>query len=415
MTTSEIGFSPRRGCILQPKVMAQPLPWANSVTYPTTHNRVASKGGTDATVIVSRISAFGFLDQTSSAVFARCDLASGNARLFGRRCENVGMPAADRWRRRRSRSFALSNVPQHHASRPGEGTQTRFQHLDQTTRSRFFRIRVAKRIRRIFGQPVSVRPHHRLHRQSGTASSKANVSRRIPGVSPQTRFGMGRTIRLGLRPRPAYSPVLHQAVSHQAQDTTPLGLRRLTACCPGVAAKPQHRAEGSNPLGIPNHLRFALPQRGNVLQPRVAAQPLPWENVVIHPINPNGVVFGSAVHPTGDTTPLGLAFSYRTFPGVADKPQRRAEGSNPVGIPNRQRFALPQRSKVTQDNGVIHSALPQRGNVPQPRVAALPLPWVCGITHSTNPNGVVSRIASESIVKAEQPASIVRAEMEGGK
>lgn len=143
-------------------------------------------------------------------------------------------------------------------------------------------------------------------------------------------------------PRPAYS-----SGSHQAQDTTPLGLRRLTVHCPGVAAKPQHQAEDRNPGGIPN------PIRGG-------------------------------------------------FPGVAAKPQHRAEGWNPGGIPNRQRFALPQR-----------------GNVLQPRVAAQPLlPWDRRNAiprRSTNPNGVVSRIASESIIKAKQLANIVRAEMEGGK
>ena len=140
----------------------------------------------------------------------------------------------------------------------------------------------------------------------------------------------------------------------------------------------------------------------------------------------------SVWRPVKDTTPLGLSFSHRLFPGVTAKPQRRAEGSNPVGIPNRQRFALPkrgkvsqdngvihsalpQRSKVSQDNGVIHSALPQRGNVPQPRVAALPLPWVYAVTHSTNPNGVVYRIASGSIVKAKQRDRVVQAEMEDRK
>ena len=340
MTKSVVTVLPQRGFILQPRVAALLQPWGNGVTYPANPNgvaypimdttptglsplfhafpRVAAKpqpwaviskasnpngvasiGGTDATVIVVRIFAFGFFDQTSPAVFARCDITSGNARLFGRRCENVGMSAADCGRRRRSCSPALSNVPHRHASGFGEGTQARIQHLDQTTRSPFFRIRLAKRIRRVFGQYVRVRPHHRLHRQSGTTSPKTNVSRRIPGVPPQTSFGMGRTIRLGVMPRLACSAVVHQAVSHQAQDTTPLGLRRLTARCPGVAAKRQRRAEGWNPLGIPNRQRFALPQRGNVLQPRVAAQPLPWEKntAVPHSNNPNGVVSRIASEP----------------------------------------------------------------------------------------------------------------------
>ena len=106
----------------------------------------------------------------------------------------------------------------------------------------------------------------------------------------------------------------------------------------------------------------------------------------------------SVWRPVKDTTPLGLSFSHRPFPSVAAKPQRRAEGWNPLGIQNRLRFALPQR-----------------GNVPQPKVAARPQPWVCAITHSTNPNGVVFRIASESIIKAKQRDRVVRAKMEAGK
>ena len=224
--------------------------------------------------------------------------------------------------------------------------------------------------------------------------------------------------------------------------------------------------------GMTQRLPSALPQRGCILQPRVAAPPLPWVCGVIHPTNPDGVAYTLVIHPTVDTTPLGLAGMYGRFPRVAGNPQPWAGGWNPVGIPDDLRTkakpigipddlrtkanpvgipddlrtktkpigipgdlrakanpigvaVYPLQSKLpgeltrmTQCLGMsqhLPSALPQRGNVPQPRVAAEPLPWGNGVTHSTNPNGVVSLAASDPIVTAKQLASIVRAEMEGGR
>src|SRR5689334_21161999 len=75
-----------------------------------------------------------------------------------------------------------------------------------------------------------------------------------------------------------------------------------------------------------------LPQRGYVLQPRVAVLPLPWVcGTINHLINPNGVV--SVVGAEADATPLGLAGMYGRFPRVAGNPQPWAGGWNPVGIP----------------------------------------------------------------------------------
>lgn len=85
---------------------------------------------------------------------------------------------------------------------------------------------------------------------------------------------------------------------------------------------------------MPQHLASALPQRGNVLQPRVAAEPLPWVyGVINYPINPNGVVYACTRRPVKDTTPLGLIGLHGRFPSVATKPQRWAGRWNPVGIP----------------------------------------------------------------------------------
>lgn len=262
MTKSVIAVLPQRGCILQPRVAVPSQPWVNDVRYPNNPNGVASTGRTDATVIVLRLFAFGLFNQASSAVSARSNSAAGNARVFGRRLEDVGVPSVNRGRRRRSCSPALSNVPHHHASRFGEGAQTRFQPLDQATRSRFIRIRMAGRIRRVFGQPVRVGTNHPLHCQSGTTSPKTILSRRIQSVPAQTRHGMGRTLRLGMTWR-----LPDPSVWRPVKDTTPLGLRQLTRRFPGVASKPQRRAGGSNPFGIPKRQRFTLLQQGNVPEP----------------------------------------------------------------------------------------------------------------------------------------------------
>lgn len=296
-------------------------------------------------------------------------------------------------------------------------------------------------------QPRTTRQPRMSHHLQSVLPQRGNVFQ--PRVAALPLPWVWITINYSTNP----NGVAAEMAEHRAKDTTPLGLVGLGGCFPRVAGSPQPwgNIEGWNPVGIqtdsPSALPqrgivpqpSALPQRGNVPQPRVAAEPLPWDNAVTHFTNPNGVAAEWATRSAEDTTPLGLAGLGVRCPKVAAKPQPWAEGWNPVGIPGNLRAEanpigtavhpsqsklpgelsqskLPAKCKQFKDMPQkLPSALPQRGNVLQPRVAASPLPWVCGVIHTANPNGVVSLVASAPITTAKQRASIVRAEMEDGK
>src|SRR5207253_7126808 len=96
-----------------------------------------------------------------------------------------------------------------------------------------------------------------------------------------------------------------------------------------------------------HRLASELRPRSNVLQPRVAALPLPWIWIAInYSTNPNGVAAEwaacSAKHCSAkDTTPLGLVELRGRFPRVAGNSQPWAGRWNPVGIPSDGADVLP--------------------------------------------------------------------------
>ena len=78
---AEQAVLPQGGCIPQPRVAAQPLPW-DCVNHVTNPNGVVSVGGTHGTIVVSRLSPFGVLHQKSLPVPVGCSNSQRNARLF---------------------------------------------------------------------------------------------------------------------------------------------------------------------------------------------------------------------------------------------------------------------------------------------------------------------------------------------
>src|SRR5213592_4646870 len=61
----------------------------------------------------------------------------------------------------------LARFGRTHAGRMGKGVETRLQPLAEGTRTRFRRLRVARRLRRLWRQPIESRTDEAIHRQSG--------------------------------------------------------------------------------------------------------------------------------------------------------------------------------------------------------------------------------------------------------
>jgi predicted nuclease of restriction endonuclease-like (RecB) superfamily len=287
---------PQRGFILQPRVGPPAgLPWV-AIHHPHNPIGVVSPNDRYAAIIVCRLSPSGIFHQRPPTVSDGSDITRRDARLFGRCFQNIGLPARDHRRRRRSCSSPLPVGPHRGAIRLGEGNQTRLQPLDQTTRPRVGSLCVAGRIRRFFRERLGLGTHQPLHRHPGGASQKANLHGRVSDPSAKIRRRMGRALRVGLRTQPRWGWNVHA--------------NRV----PRVAAWPQPWAGGRNPVGMKSALEVAthdwrskppgvlpqrgfiptrpesLPQRGFLLQPRVGPSAgLPW--VTVTPVtNPIGVV-----------------------------------------------------------------------------------------------------------------------------
>jgi len=108
---------------------------------------------------------------------------------------------------------------------------------------------MAEGIWRVFCQRIRDRQNIRLHSRTAGASQNTHISGRIQGVSPQTQYGMGRAVCVGMtQPR--------------------WGWGLFVGDVPRVAALPQPWAIGQNPFGIPcavkqlsDVVRAALPER----------------------------------------------------------------------------------------------------------------------------------------------------------
>ena len=223
---------PQRGCVSQPRVAAWPLPWVtiNHVINP--NGVVSGEGSHYAAIVILRSYSFGIFNERPRALSAGCRNSERNARLFGRGLEEIGVFSGHRGGRGRSCALLRPIGPDHRTGRLGEGTQTSVQHLDQTTGTRIGGVCVAGGIWRVFCQRIRHRQNMRLHSRTAGASQNTHISGRIQGVSPQTRYGMGRAVCVGMT-----QPRWGRSHGHRQ---------------PRVAALPQPWAIRQNPVGIPS-------------------------------------------------------------------------------------------------------------------------------------------------------------------